>query len=76
MTDPKESLIRDLVAWIADAPRPYPEVMEGWRTACPRLTVWEDAVDRGLLACEMKGGTLWVVATAAGRAAVSPATPP
>jgi hypothetical protein len=24
--------------------------MEAWRTSCPRLTVWEDAVDRGLVA--------------------------
>jgi hypothetical protein len=22
-------------------------VIETWRTSCPRLTVWEDAVDRG-----------------------------
>jgi hypothetical protein len=23
--------------------------MEVWRTSCPRLTVWEEAVDRGLV---------------------------
>jgi hypothetical protein len=28
-------------------PRPYSEVIETWRTSCPRLTIWEDAVDRG-----------------------------
>jgi hypothetical protein len=22
-------------------------VIETWRTSCPRLTIWEDAVDRG-----------------------------
>ncbi|WP_439595683.1 hypothetical protein [Falsiroseomonas sp.] len=76
MTDPKEALIRDLVAWIAAAPRPYAEVMDRWRTSCPRLTVWEDAADRGLLACETRGDALWVVATPAGRAALSPAAPP
>lgn len=76
MTDPKEPLIRDLVAWIADAPRPYAEVMDVWRTSCPRLTVWEDAADRGLVACETKDGALWVVATPVGRAALSPANPP
>ena len=47
MTDPKEPLILDLVAWVADSPKPYLDVMDAWRTSCPRLTVWEDAVDRG-----------------------------
>jgi len=28
-------------------PRLYSEVIETWRTSCPRLTIWEDAVDRG-----------------------------
>jgi hypothetical protein len=40
-------LILDLLAWLAKEPRPYGEVMEVWRTSCPRLTVWEDAVDLG-----------------------------
>jgi hypothetical protein len=40
-------LILDLLAWLAEAPRPYGEVMEAWRTSCPRLTVWEDAVELG-----------------------------
>ena len=30
--------------------RPYSEVIETWRTSCPRLTIWEDAVDRGYVA--------------------------
>lgn len=76
MLDPKEKLILDLVAWVAAEPRPYAEVMEGWRTSCPRLPVWEDATDRGLLACEPRAGGLVVVATPAGRAALNPAAPP
>jgi len=40
MTDPKEPLILDLVAWVADSPKPYLDVMDAWRTSCPRLTVW------------------------------------
>ncbi len=46
-----EPLILDLVEWVAAAPRPYAEVLDAWRTSCPRLTVWEDALDRGLVAC-------------------------
>jgi hypothetical protein len=44
-----EPLILDLVEWVAGKPRCYSEVMEAWRTSCPRLPVWEDAVDRGLV---------------------------
>lgn len=42
--------IRDLIDWIGDGAKPYAEVMEAWRTSCPRLTVWEDAVERGFVA--------------------------
>lgn len=44
-----EPLIRDLVEWVARQPRPYAEVMDAWRTSCPRLPVWEDAVERGFV---------------------------
>jgi hypothetical protein len=40
-----ESLILDLLEWIAATPKPYSEVMDAWRTSCPRLTIWEDALD-------------------------------
>ena len=40
-------LIFDLLEWLAIRPRPYAEAMEVWRTSCPRLTIWEDAVDLG-----------------------------
>jgi hypothetical protein len=49
MTDTLTPLILDLLEWIATRPRPYPEVMDAWRTSCPRLTVWEDASDRGFV---------------------------
>jgi hypothetical protein len=45
-----EPLILDFVAWIAEQPRPYGDVMAAWRTSCPRLTVWEDAIEAGLVA--------------------------
>ncbi len=37
-------------------PRPYAEVIEAWRTSCPRLTVWEDANDRGYLTVRSEPG--------------------
>ncbi len=42
-------LILDFLEWLARAPRPYDEAMAAWRTSCPRLTVWEDAFDHGLV---------------------------
>jgi hypothetical protein len=49
MQDPVEPLILDLLEWIGDGSRPYPEVMDAWRTSCPRLPVWEEANARGYL---------------------------
>lgn len=44
-----DPLVLDLVEWIAAEPRPYTDVLDAWRTSCPRLTVWEEACERGLL---------------------------
>jgi D-3-phosphoglycerate dehydrogenase len=68
MSDPVEPLILDLLEWIGRAPRPYAEVMEAWRTSCPRLPVWEEANARGYLEQRHPAGSAAVVAvTAAGR---------
>jgi hypothetical protein len=45
-----DTLILDLLEWMGPSPRSYAEVLEAWRTSCPRLTVWEDANDRGFIA--------------------------
>ena len=49
MPDPLDALILDLLEWIGPKARPYREVMEAWRTSCPRLPVWEEANDRGFI---------------------------
>ncbi len=59
-------LILDFLAWLAIEPRSYEDVMEAWRTSCPRLTVWEDAVDQGFVARRRLGGMLLVELTAVG----------
>jgi len=51
-----DALILDLLEWLAKGERSYEQVMEAWRTSCPRLTVWEDANDRGLIATEQVNG--------------------
>ena len=45
MTDAPESLVFDLVEWVAKEPRTYAKMLDAWRTSCPRLTVWEDAIE-------------------------------
>ncbi|MEZ5853614.1 MAG: hypothetical protein R3D67_02290 [Hyphomicrobiaceae bacterium] len=44
-----EPLVRDLVQWCANEPKSYVDVLDVWRTSCPRLMVWEEAVARGLV---------------------------
>jgi hypothetical protein len=39
-----DALTRDLLLWIDAEPRTYAETMEAWRTHCPRLSIWEDAL--------------------------------
>jgi hypothetical protein len=69
VTTEKHALILDLVEWVAERPRPYDEVMAPWRTSCPGLTIWEDAVDQGLVVCERGSGMGTIVeATPSGRA--------
>ena len=56
MTTETKALVLDFVEWVAARPRPYTDVMEAWRTSCPRLTIWEDAVDQGLVVRERREG--------------------
>jgi hypothetical protein len=53
-----EPLILDLLEWLDKEPRPYFDVMEAWRTSCPRLPVWEDSLDRGFVARERQNATV------------------
>ena len=65
MADTSDPLVLDLVEWIAREPRRYSDVIESWRTSCPRLTIWEDAVDHGYVAREAAAGGTLVSVTAA-----------
>ena len=49
MSDPVEPLILDLLEWIGPGRRAYAEVLEVWRTSCPRLPVWEEANVHGFI---------------------------
>jgi len=44
-----EPLVRDLLAWLDRQPRTHADLIEGWRTSCPRLPVWEECTDKGFV---------------------------
>ena len=65
-TDTVENLVLDLLEWVGRKERTYQETLNAWRTSCPRLPVWEDANDRGLLETASANGRLLVRVTPAG----------
>lgn len=68
MTDPVEALILDLLDWLTVRDRTYEEVMGAWRTSCPRLPVWEEANDRGLIMREEANGKSMIRVSSSGLA--------
>ena len=65
-----DTLVLDLVEWVGRTERTYEETMDAWRTSCPRLTVWEDACERGYVQRTLVGDTVLVRVTAVGRQAL------
>ena len=62
----------ELLAWLAARSRTYGETLEAWRTSCPRLSVWEDALADGLIEVRREGaGDALVGLTGAGWAALA-----
>jgi hypothetical protein len=41
--------MREFLVWVAFRPRTYADTMEAWGSHCPRFTLWEDALDLGLI---------------------------
>ena len=65
--EPTRALTLQLLEWISDHPRSYREVLEVWRTGCPRMSIWEDACIAGLIDAE-PGPSHIVVLTDKGQA--------
>jgi hypothetical protein len=57
---------RELLTWVESRPRTYADVVDAWRSNCPRLAIWDDAVSNGLVRIVRSQVTL----TPAGRAAL------
>lgn len=66
---PVSLLALQFLAWVAAAPRTHADVMDAWRSTCPRQSVWEDTLIDGLVAFETD--TRRIVLTALGRAVLA-----
>lgn len=51
MTSAHASLTLQLLEWVADRRCTRAELMEAWKTTCPRLSIWEDACAENLIGC-------------------------
>ncbi len=49
LDSPSGYLTLQFLAWLDERPRSYGEAMDAWRTSCPRLSIWEDAMGEGLI---------------------------
>jgi hypothetical protein len=69
---PDALLLRQFLHWVGEGGRTYGAAMEGWRSSCPRLSIWEDALGGGLIRIESRGALdmahAAVLLTPAGRA--------
>ena len=57
MSEPVSRLMLQFLDWVARRPRTYTEAMDAWRTSCPRLSVWEDALAAGFIQVKGPGPT-------------------
>ncbi|HEX2654293.1 MAG TPA: hypothetical protein VHN11_11670 [Xanthobacteraceae bacterium] len=52
MDQATEALLVDFLEWVGKEPRTRTDVMDVWRTSCPRLPIWEEATDRKFVSRE------------------------
>lgn len=68
--DAAPGLMTQFLMWVDRQPRSYAETMDAWRTSCPRISVWEDALIEGLVDARDDGaqtqGAVRIVLTSAG----------
>ena len=48
----------ELLTWVTARPRTYEDVVEAWKSNCPRFAVWDDAVTAGLVTAGRDGVAL------------------
>jgi hypothetical protein len=69
LVEPLSAPMREFLAWVAFRPRTHADAMDAWQSHCPRFTLWEDALDGGLI--DLEAGSARVRLTARGEAALA-----
>ncbi|HEX8884437.1 MAG TPA: hypothetical protein VF797_08120 [Noviherbaspirillum sp.] len=49
MDSSHEALTLQMLQWIDQGRHSYADVLDVWKSTCPRLTIWEDACADGLV---------------------------
>lgn len=49
MNQAADALTLQFLEWVAGGRRSHADLMETWRSSCPRLSIWEDALLAGLV---------------------------
>lgn len=74
-SEPLSPTTVELLAWVARRPRTYSEAIDAWRSNCPRLSAWDDALTGGLLKVSRGAGGAEVTVTARGSAMLAARDP-
>ena len=77
LNGPAGYLTVQFLTWVSEAPRTYGDAMDAWRTSCPRLSIWDDAIRDGLVRMEKGRGPMrqsLVTLTQRGRVVLGAAT--
>jgi hypothetical protein len=56
LDNPAGYLTVQFLDWVSQQPRTYADAMDAWRTSCPRLSIWDDAIRDGLVRMEKGRG--------------------
>ncbi len=68
MPEDVSALTLQFLEWVESGRRSRADLMETWRSSCPRLSIWEDAVLDGLVRYASGGRVIEL--TPSGRAAL------
>jgi hypothetical protein len=57
MSSDVDGLTLQFLEWVAAKPRTYSDVMDAWKSSCPRISIWENALHDGLIRIERDSGS-------------------
>jgi len=55
VVSPRSASMAELLEWVRFRHRTRADAMQAWQSHCPRFTLWEDALELGLIEVEPGG---------------------